>query len=136
MNVGQVLKQLRPSPHRPDSHGRRMPRKSKRLTGYKHSISSNTRVYIEKPEDAWIITSFFNIKIDYKFLKDSLVENLFENATFNFFLNQNNDYLFTDTSELIEHDFGKLHPISAIEALKKFGLKQLEEVKEKSYIRL
>lgn len=103
---------------------------------FRITTRSNTHNYVTKPEDAWLITSFFNVKIDYKFLKDSLVENLFENANFIFFLNQNNDYLFIDTSELIEHDFGKLHPISAIEALKKFGLKRLEDAKEKSYIRI
>ena len=130
------VKQLSPKTQKPDSFGRRMTEKPKRGTSSKRSISPNVRVYITKPEDAWLITSFFNIKIDYKFLKDSLVENLFENADFNFFLNQHNDYLFIATSELIEHNFGKLHPISAIEALKKFGLKRLEDAKEKSFIQV
>ena len=110
--------------------------KQKGRTNAKRSVSPSVRVHITKPEDTWLITSFFNIKIDYKFLEDSLVENLFKNADFNFFLNKRNDYLFTTTSELIEHDFGKLHPISAIEALKKFGLKRLEDAKEKSFVRI
>ena len=130
------VKQPRPKTQDSDSFGKRMTGKRSRKTNSKRSVSPNVRVYITKPEDSWLITSFFNIKIDYKFLKDSLVENLFENADFNFFLNQHNDYLFIATSELIEHDFGKLHPISAIEALKKFGLKRLEDAKEKSFIQI
>ena len=126
------IKQLRPKTQNSDSFRKERTRR----TNPKRSISSSTRVYVTKPEDAWLITSFFNIKIDYKFLKDSLVENLFENADFNFFLNQRNDYLFIATSELIEYDFGKLHPISAIEALKKFGLKRLEDAKEKSFVQI
>ena len=130
------IKRSRPKTQNSDSFEMSVTEKRKVRTSPKRSTSPNVRVYITKPEDAWLITSFFNIKIDYKFLKDSLVENLFENADFNFFLNQRNDYLFIATSELIEHDFGKLHPISAIEALKKFGLKRLEDAKEKSFIQI
>ena len=126
------IKQSRPKTQNSDSFGKQRTRK----TNPKRSVSPNARVYVTKPEDAWLITSFFNIKIDYKFLRDSLVENLFENADLNFFLNQRNDYLFIANSELIEYDFGKLHPISAIESLKKFGLKRLEDAKEKSFVQI
>ena len=97
---------------------------------------SSKKTYITKPEDTWLLSAFFDVKIDFDLLNDSIIENLFENAHFNFYLNEDEKFLFICTSEILEHDFGKLHPISGIDALKNFGLQKLEVAKEKGYVKV
>lgn len=86
--------------------------------------------------EAWLIQSLFGIKVDEYFLTPSFVENIFENADFEFYENDSKTHLFSQKNELLEHDFGKLHSISALDAFHKYGLKNLERSKEKVYIKV
>lgn len=86
--------------------------------------------------NAWMIESLFGVKISYIFLNDELVEDLFKNANFCFYQNSEKTHLFSTHSDLLEHDFGSLSPISAFDALKFYGIENLEKAKEKLYIRV
>lgn len=86
--------------------------------------------------DVWIIQSLFGIKVDEYFLTPLFIESLFENADFEFYENNSKTYLFSQKNELLEHDFGTLTSISALDAFRKYGLKNLEKSKEKVYIKV
>lgn len=85
---------------------------------------------------SWQIESLFGIKIDKEFLTIDFVENLFKNADFEFYVNKAETHIFSQKNELLEHDFGKLKSISALEAFQKYGIELLEKAKEKVYVKL
>lgn len=85
---------------------------------------------------SWQIESLFGLKIDTKYLTADFVENLFKNADFKFYLDEQKKYLFSQKNELLEHDFGTLVEISALEAYYQFGIENLEKTKEKVYVKL
>ena len=64
------------------------------------------------------------------------IEDLFQQASFTFYADTNEAYLFSHNNELYEADFGPLHEINSLDALKKFGLQVLENTKEKGFVRL
>lgn len=87
-------------------------------------------------DSIWQIQSLFGIKIDREFLTINFVENLFKNADFEFYLNKEKTHIFSQKNELLEHDFGKLKSISALDAFHEFGIEVLEKAKEKVYVKL
>lgn len=89
-----------------------------------------------KTNSTWMIESLFGVKISQQFLYDELVEDLFKNASFEFYINKEKNTLFSQKNELLEHDFGKLTTISALNAFKKYGIETLEKAKEKVYVKL
>lgn len=86
-------------------------------------------------DSTWQIQSLFGIKVDKEFLTSDFVENLFKNADFEFYINKENTHIFSQNNELLEHDFGKLKSISALDAFHKFGIEVLEKAKESVYVK-
>lgn len=69
-------------------------------------------------------------------LDAAFVEQLFHHSPYSFYLNQAESYLFSDYDELDEAEGGPLKQLTAFNALQRYGLKILEEAKEKQYVRL
>jgi len=104
-------------------------------TNNKWRYVKGSRKYVKSEGDVWKIRVFFETISDdlYPILSDTVVEVIFSIASFCFYLDQRGSYLFIQTSKELESQIGELTPISALDALKRFGLDVLEEVKEKSY---
>jgi hypothetical protein len=91
---------------------------------------------VRSKPSTWFIQSLFGVKIDNEFLSMPFIENLFQNADFEFYLNENKTHLFSQKTELLEHDFGKLTTISAFDAWQYYGMEVLEQAKEKMYVKI
>ncbi len=98
--------------------------------------NKRARTYITNKDDVWRLNSFFDINVRFEELDDKFIEKLFLNADFQFYMNEEEDYLFIYETELLEYDFGKLKTISPINALRKYGLRKLEQAKEKVYVKV
>lgn len=98
----------------------------------------NIGSYIKAKGEVWKIRAFFGDITDdyYPKLSNEFVELLFANADFCFYLDKTERYLFLQISNDLEEEIGKLTPITALDALKRFGLDVLNEVKEKSYAKV
>lgn len=96
------------------------------------SFRGENRKYIKDSKDIWRLKVFFE-KIEdemFPYLTDAYVEAMFRAADFHFYLNEDETCLFVQETELTLKYFGKLHSISAIDALKRFGLFDLAETRE------
>ncbi|MEA5403188.1 hypothetical protein VB776_09705 [Arcicella sp. DC2W] len=102
----------------------------------KLSKDEKIKTYITNKDDVWLLDAFFDINVSFDELDDKFIENLFLNADFQFYLNEEENYLFICNSELLEYDFGKLKVISPLNALRKYGLRKLEQAKEKVYVKV
>ncbi|GEM_PF-5929245 len=99
--------------------------------------------YLSKPQQIWQLDAILGpakvkraLKQTQMVLDSQIVERLFSQSTVAFFTNSSQTYLLSTKNELTEADFGPLQRISALDALKRFGLELLEATKEKGYVRL
>ena len=99
-------------------------------------IATKTNLTTSRKQISFLIESIFGIKIDHEFLNYHFIENLFKNADFKFYENETKTHLFSQKTELLEHDFGKLKTISALDAFHRYDLDRLETAKEKMYVKV
>lgn len=96
--------------------------------------------YISSAKDIWLLESLFGKK-DFKvfmirnqgYISTKAIEQLFEKSKTTFYVDSAHKILSSAKSEFLESQIGNLSEIPILEALKEFGLKKLEEAKEKSY---
>lgn len=99
-------------------------------------------LYVSKYTEIWLLeavlgSSVVRERLDEKhILDDDFVEQLFRQAPYFFYLNQAETWLFSDYNDLSEAEGGPLKQLTAFDSLQRFGLKLLEEAKEKQYVRL
>jgi|GEM_PF-4445657 len=89
--------------------------------------------YLKSREDVWKLRAFFPSIKDEMFpaLNNHYIEFLFSEADFKFYLDKEKQFLFINEEDNDIAYFGKLHSISALEALKRYGLATLEKAKER-----
>lgn len=98
--------------------------------------------YLAEPERLWQIESIVGSKalnnslFVSKKINDRFIEALFENVPFSFYLDADETYLLGYNDELTQADFGPLSKISALAALRRYGVAALEQAKEKTAARL
>lgn len=98
--------------------------------------------YLETHEDLWMLKSLVGSHVVMESLKrtkqidDVFVESLVERHGGEFFTDQHQNYLLATTSQLFESKFGQLKVVSPLDALKKYGLRKMEEANEKNYSKI
>ncbi|GAB4033892.1 hypothetical protein [Spirosoma gilvum] len=98
--------------------------------------------YMSSYEEIWRLESILGAEIvrdslsKHHVLNATFIENLFSQAPYEFYIDQAEKYLFSNYAELSESKGGPLKPLTALESLLRYGLKRMEEAKEKQYIRL
>lgn len=97
---------------------------------------------LEIPEDKfWKLKAIFsNEKIEQAKEKyttnKEIAFHLLQESNLIYYVNATETYLFADKSKLYEQKYGTLKPIKLFDAFLKFGLDNIEESGEKSYVRL
>lgn len=66
-------------------------------------------------------------------IDDTLIEKMMENSNVKFYVNKENSILAAVNSQLIESSCGKLIEVNAINALKLYGIKKMEESRERMW---
>ncbi|QDK77857.1 hypothetical protein EXU85_04330 [Spirosoma sp. KCTC 42546] len=105
-------------------------------------ISFSPNDYLSSYEEIWRLESILGSDIVRDQLSKShvlnaeFIENLFTQAPYEFYIDQAERYLFSNYAKLPESKGGPLKPLTALETLQRYGLKRMEESKEKQYIRL
>lgn len=105
-------------------------------------ISFSPNEYVSSYEEIWRLESILGSEIVRDGLSKShilnaeFIENLFIQAPYEFYVDQAERYLFSNYANLTEAKGGPLKPLTALETLQRYGLKRMEESKEKQYIRL
>ena len=98
--------------------------------------------YIQNYEEIWQIESILGSDVvrkglsKYHILDANFIERLFSQAPYSFYINQPETYLFSDYGDISESNGGPLKQLTALDALQRYGLKLMEESKEKQYVRL
>lgn len=100
--------------------------------------------FLKEPKQFWLLISLFGEEYIAKkanrqkrlVIDDQNIMKFFEEAEFKFYVDKGGKFLFSNRNELFEMDFGELDELTALEALKKFGLENLENAKEKGYIKI
>lgn len=99
-------------------------------------------LYVSNYTEIWLLESVLGLSIVRNTLRENhvldadFVEQLFRQSPHSFYLNQAETWLFADYGDLNEAEGGPLKQITAFDALQRYGLKLLEEAKEKQYVRL
>lgn len=105
-------------------------------------INWHKNKYLKSLDDFWKVRTLFHYNYIENFLKnkgeisDETIENLFNQASFEFFIDRDKKNLFSHDSQAFKNRFGDLHSISAIDALKNYGITKLEESNEKGYTKI
>ena len=94
-----------------------------------YKIKFNSSGYLEEASDILYLESILgkafllqNLdKIQYEISEDK-IEKLFSLITEHLYVDENQEYLFSETNELIEHNYGPLQQISYLDALKLAGI--------------
>lgn len=98
--------------------------------------------YVQGYEELWRVESILGSDIVRNSLRKhhnldaSFIEHLFGQAPYFFYVNQQGTCLFSEYGDLSESNGGPLKRITALDALQRYGLKLIEESKEKLYVRL
>jgi hypothetical protein len=69
-------------------------------------------------------------------VSDASIESLFTNSSIRFYIDNNENNLFSYTSPLFIKKYGELIPVDALTALKDYGIDKLEQASEKGYTRI
>ena len=98
--------------------------------------------YVQNYDEIWRIESIAGSDVVRNSLRKqpvlnaNFIERLFSQSPYFFYVNQPETYLFSDFGEISESNGGPLKQLTALDALQRYGLKLLEESKEKQYVRL
>lgn len=98
--------------------------------------------YVPNYSEIWLLEAVLGSTIvrdrlrEEPILDATFVELLFRQSPYSFYLNQAETYLFSGYDELSGAEGGPLKQLTAFDALQRYGLKLLEEAKEKQYVRL
>lgn len=108
----------------------------------KTTIVFQANKYVRKAENLWKLpvvlgrAYFQKCVAQVKVINKRSLDWMFANSDVTFFLSENQKYLLSEDTELQRYQFGFLVPISAHEALKRFGLDTLENTLERTYCKL
>jgi len=99
--------------------------------------------YLDHYLDFWKIIAVAGETLVFSVLKKNdltinevSINNIFEQITKIFFIDEKQQYLLFNSSPKFEEQLGKLTEVTAIEALKNYGLSNIEKAVERSIIRL
>ena len=99
-------------------------------------------VYVSNYTEIWRLESVLGSSIVRATLRENhildadFIELLFRQSPYSFYLNQAETWLFSDYGDLSEAEGGPLKPVTAFDALQRYGLTLLEAAKEEQYVRL
>lgn len=108
------------------------------------SIDFKPNTYISNYKDIWQMESIIGAEVIERSLQKQkkptldtrFVERLFRQSSYSFYIDSSEKYLISVHNELMESDFGPLTQLTSLDALRRYGLRLLEESKEKGYVRL
>jgi hypothetical protein len=110
---------------------------------YKNEVLDFERCeLLARPDQIWKLESLVGFEVmdsqlkKHRAVNADFVKSALKVSGIHFYTDQKQHYLFSDKNELYEADFGPLKKISAVEAMRKFGIDTLEIAKEKGYSKL
>ncbi len=122
--------------------GARKKTSNQKLLWHNIRVDIKDTPYLIAPQDLWRLDSLIGstnvsrVVRQHPQLDSELIEKLFSDAPFQLYGNADETFLLSTKNELMEADFGPLHAITPLDALKRFGLDMLETAKEKGYVRV
>jgi len=99
--------------------------------------------YINSVKEFWKIESMFKkdeiinlLQTNAGEISNTTIEKLFSKDTLKFFIDQNEKTLFSAISTVFTKKYGELTPVTALTALKDYGIDKLEQASEKGFTRI
>ncbi|MBO0937973.1 hypothetical protein J2I47_15560 [Fibrella sp. HMF5335] len=103
----------------------------------------STYKYLSPPNQLWHLNALLGddlvnqaLEDNNGRLSDSTIIDLLAKHSLPFYTDTNERILFLGENKLAERELGPLKPISAVEAVQRYGLAKLEEASEKSYTQI